>query len=117
MKILIIINERPGKDEKAYNAIRIAAQFQKDDSSNKIYIYLIADGVFCSQFNAGGVKGIFNVKEMLAGVIQNGGVVKMCTSCGEFRGLKDMKLIPETEWTNLKTLTDWILECDKVINY
>ena len=32
MQILIIINEKPAPDEKAYNALRIAAQFQKDDT-------------------------------------------------------------------------------------
>ena len=117
MKILFILNERPAPDEKAYNAIRIAAQFQKDSPDNRIFIYLIADGVFCALANAEGVKGILNVEEMLSGVIQKGGVVKMCTSCGESRGIKEKKLIAGAEWTNLKTLTDWISESDKVINY
>ena len=65
MKILFILNERPAADEKAYNAIRIAAQFQKDSPANQIFIYLIADGVFCALANAEGVKGILNVEEML----------------------------------------------------
>jgi uncharacterized protein involved in oxidation of intracellular sulfur len=117
MKILVIINEKPAADEKAYNAVRIAAQFQKDDPNNRIFIYLIADGVYCSLADAEGSKGIFNVEEMLTGVVKNGGVIKMCTSCGESRGLINHKLIAGAEWTNLKALTDWIAECDKVINY
>lgn len=117
MKILIVLNNRPAPDERAYNAIRIAAQFQKDSPHNKIFIYLIADGVYCSIANAETNTGALNVEEMLLGVIQNGGVVKMCTSCGESRGMKEAELVPGAEWTNLKTLTNWISECDKVINY
>ena len=117
VKILIIINEKPAACEKAYNAIRIAAQFQKDSPGNIIFIYLIADGVFCALANSEGPKGILNVEEMLTGVTQKGGVIKMCTSCGETRGLREKKLIEGAEWTNLKTLTDWIVESDKVINY
>jgi uncharacterized protein involved in oxidation of intracellular sulfur len=117
MKILIIINERPALNEKAYNAVRVAAQFQKDNSASSIFIYLIADGVFCALANAEGTKGILNVEEMLSGVVQKGGVIKMCTSCGESRGLMNKELIPGAEWTNLKALADWITECDKIINY
>ena len=117
MKITFIINERPANDEKAYHAVRIAAQFQKEDSSHKIFMYLIADGVFCAMANSKEPKGVLNVEEMLSGMIQKGGIVKMCTSCGESRGLINKKLISGTEWTNLKTLTDWITESDKVINY
>jgi uncharacterized protein involved in oxidation of intracellular sulfur len=117
MKTLIIINEKPEPSEKAYNAIRIAAQLQKDSAANKIFIYLIADGVFCAIANQKGEKEILNVEQMLTDVIQTGGVVKMCTSCGKSRNLMDTKLITGTEWTNLKTLTDWITECEKVINY
>lgn len=115
MKILIIINEKPGTDEKAYNAMRIAGQFQKDN--HQVFIYLIADGVFCALANVFGPQGILNVEEKAATFIQKGGVIKMCTSCGESRGLMDKKLVNGAEWTNLKTLTDWVIECDKVINY
>jgi uncharacterized protein involved in oxidation of intracellular sulfur len=114
MKILIILNEKPGPDEKAYNAMRIAAQFQKDD--HQVFIYLIADGVYCSIAHAEGPPGVLNVEEKAAAFIQNGGAIKMCTSCGESRGLMENKLVSGAAWTNLKTLTDWIVECDKVIN-
>jgi uncharacterized protein involved in oxidation of intracellular sulfur len=117
MKTLIIINEKPAPDEKAYNAIRIASQLQKDNPAHQIFIYLIADGVFCALADVSAPKGVLNVEEMLAGVIQKGGAVKMCTSCGESRQIIRSRLISGAEWTNLKTLTDWITESDKVISY
>jgi len=117
MKILIIINDKPGPDEKAYNAIRIAAQFQKDNAANQVRIYLLADGVHCALSRVEGPSGVLNVEQAVRGIIKNGAVLKMCTSCGESRGLRDTHLIEGVEWTNLKTLTDWVVESDKVINY
>ncbi len=117
MQILIIVNEKPANDEKAYNALRIAAQFQKDNGNNKIVMYLIADGVMCALTKVSGPAGVINIEQMMEGIIEKGGIVKMCTSCGESRGLKEKTLIKGIEWTNLKTLTDWIAESDKVLNY
>lgn len=117
MQLLIIVNEKPTADEKAYNALRIAAQFQKDDVKNKIVLYLIADGVMCALTKVPGPAGVLNVEHTLENIIEKGGIVKMCTSCGESRGLKEKKLITGVEWTNLKTLTDWIAQSDKVLNY
>ena len=115
MKILIVINEKPGTGERAYHALRIAGQLLKEGHS--VFVYLIADGVFCAMAKAPGPQGISNVSEKVAAFIRNGGVIKMCTSCGESRGLMDKERINGTEWTDLKTLTGWITGCDRIINY
>ncbi len=117
MKLLININEAPYESENVYNALRIAMQFQKDDEKAKIRIYLLADGVLCAIRNDKTPAGFYNIETMMGTIIQKGGVVKMCTSCGEARGMKDLKLIDGVEWTNLKTLTYWIADSDKVLNY
>jgi uncharacterized protein involved in oxidation of intracellular sulfur len=117
MKVLIIVNEKPALNEKAYNALRIAAQFQKDDPNTKINIYLLADGVMCALSKVEGSASPLNVEKMTAGIIEKGGIIKMCTSCGEARGLNEKELIGGVEWTNLKTLTDWITESDKLLTF
>ena len=117
MKILININEAPYGNESVYNALRIAMQFQKDYENVEIRIYLIADGVYAALSNDKTPPGFYNIEKMMENVIQKGGVVKMCTSCGEARGMKDLKLVSGAEWSNLKTLTDWIADSDKVLNY
>ena len=48
MKTLIIINEAPYGTEKAYNALRIANQFNKDYPEPEVVIFLMADGVNCA---------------------------------------------------------------------
>ncbi len=117
MKTLIILNGAPYGNENAYNALRIAMQLQKDYPDGQIWIYLIADGVFCSLANEKTPNGYYNIEKMVESIIQHGGIIKMCTSCGEARGIKETKLAEGVEWSNLKTLTDWIVQSDKVINY
>lgn len=117
MKVLIIINSAPYVNEHAYNALRIAMQFQKDFEGTEIRIYLIADGVFCAMPKEQTPNGFYNIERILESIIHKGGKVKMCTSCGEARGLKEVKLIEGVEWSNMKDLTFWIADSDKVINY
>lgn len=115
MKILSLLHDAPLANEKAYNAFRIARHLQKEGHS--VFVYLIADGVFCALRDQKTAAGAVNVEAMVQEIISGGGQVKMCTSCGNSRGISSSPLIPGAEWTNLKTLTDWMLECDKVISY
>jgi uncharacterized protein involved in oxidation of intracellular sulfur len=117
MKILFIINEAPSANEKIYHALRTAVQLQKDQENAEILIYLLADGALCSMANETMPAGINNISRMMIEVIEKRGLVKMCTSCGEARGLKEMKLIEGVEWASLKDLTGWIAESDKVLTY
>ena len=43
MKYLIIINEAPYGTEKAYNALRLAMQIQKDFPENEVRIFQMAE--------------------------------------------------------------------------
>lgn len=115
MKILSILHDAPLANEKAYNALRIARHLQKEGHS--VFIYLIADGVFCALRDQKTGPCAVNIESMVQEITSHGGEVKMCTSCGNSRGISSSPVIDGTEWTNLKTLTDWMLECDKVINY
>jgi len=115
MNILIIINDSPLANEKAYNALRTGIQFQKD--GHKLNIYLIADGVYCAVANTKVPAGAYHILSMVEEITKNDGEVKMCTSCGNARGLADIKMANGVEWTNLKTLTDWTIQSDKVLNF
>jgi uncharacterized protein involved in oxidation of intracellular sulfur len=117
MKVLFIINEAPSGNEKIYNALRTARQLQKDFEKCEIRIYLLADGVFCALPNEGKPANIYNISQMVKDCISAGGKIKMCTSCGESRGLREMKLLDSVEWGNLKDLTTWIADSDKILTY
>lgn len=62
MKTLIIINDAPYGTEKAYNALRIANQLNKDFHETEVVIFLLADGVNCAIPNQNTLNGYYNIE-------------------------------------------------------
>lgn len=116
-KILILINDAPYGTEKAYNALRLAIQIQKDYEGTELNVFLMADAVTCALPNQNTPNGYYNIERMLKAVIQKKGIVKLCGSCAEARGLKEMKLIDGAELSTMKELTRLTIECDRMITF
>ena len=117
MKILIIINDAPYGTEKAYNALRLAMNIQKEDTSVGVSIFLMADAVGCGLPNQNTPQGYYNIERMLKSVILKNGKVKACGTCLEARGLAAVPMIEGAEKSNMKELTELTLEADKVITF
>lgn len=117
MNYLIIINEAPYGNEKAYNALRIAMQLQKDFNDAKINIFLMADAVNCAIPNQNTPNGYYNIERMFKSVSLKGGEVKICGSCAEARGLKNVTFINGAKLSNMTELAQWISQADKILNY
>ncbi|MDP2722690.1 MAG: DsrE family protein [Bacteroidales bacterium] len=116
-KVLILINDAPYGTEKAYNGLRLAMQIQKDYEDTDLCIFLMADAVTCALPNKRTPNGYYNIERMLKAVIMKKGKVKLCGSCAEARGIKEMKLVDEAEMSTMKELTQWTIESDKVITF
>ena len=117
MKILIIINDAPYGTEKAYNALRLAMNLQKEKPDVKLTVFLMADAVGCGIPNQNTPQGYYNIERMLKSVILKNGKAKACGTCLDARGLADVKMIEGVERSNMKELTDLTLEADKVITF
>jgi len=117
MKTLIIINDAPYGTEKAYNALRLAMQIQKDCEFPVLNIFLMADAVTCALPNQNTPNGYYNIERMLRSVISNNGKVRICTSCAEARGIKDTMLIEGAELSTMKELVEWTLDSDRVLTF
>jgi uncharacterized protein involved in oxidation of intracellular sulfur len=115
MKVLFIINEAPYGTEKAYNALRLAMALQKDDVAGEVRVFLLADAVTAALPMQGTPPGYYNVERMLEAVIAKGGVVKLCGTCCEARGLKDLALVAGIEISTMAQLAAWTAESDKVL--
>jgi uncharacterized protein involved in oxidation of intracellular sulfur len=115
MKYLFIINDTPYGTEKAYNAFRLAMQIKKDFPENEIWIFLMADAATCALPNQNTPQGYYNIERMMKAVINKGGKVKICRSCAEARGIKDLQLIEGTELSNMSELANWTIQADKVL--
>jgi len=117
MTELIIIHDAPYGNEKAYNALRHAMTVQKEHSDVKVRIFLMADAVTCAIKSHITPNGYYNLERMIKSVLLNGGEVKLCGTCIDARGLKDITLLEGTERSNMSEFTNWTLDSDKVISF
>ena len=117
MKALIIINDAPYGTEKAYNALRLAIQIGKDYEGAEVMIFLMADAVGCAIPNQNTPNGYYNIERMLKAITGKNGKIKICTSCAEARGLKDIKFVEGAELSTMKELTQLVMESDKVVTF
>jgi uncharacterized protein involved in oxidation of intracellular sulfur len=117
MKVLIIINDAPYGTEKAYNALRLATQIQKDHEQAEVCVFLMADAVGCAIPNQNTPNGYYNIERMLKLVNSRNGKIKICTSCVEARGLKDIQFVNGAELSTMKELTQLTLESDRVVTF
>lgn len=117
MKILLIINDAPYGTEKAYNALRLAMNIQKESPDTEVALFLMADAVGCGLPNQTTPSGYYNIERMMKSVATRGAKIKACGTCMDARGLTDIKLIEGVERSNMKELTDLTLDSDKVITF
>jgi uncharacterized protein involved in oxidation of intracellular sulfur len=117
MKILLVINDAPYGNEKAYNAMRLAIMLQREHADVEVLIFLMGDGVFCGLPFNNVPHGYYNIETMLENVISKGAKVRMCRICSQARGIFDLELIEGVERSNMSEYAQWVVEADKVINY
>jgi uncharacterized protein involved in oxidation of intracellular sulfur len=117
MKILIIINDGTYGTEKAYNALRIANQLGKEHETEEVRIFLLADAVTCAISNQAVPNGYYSIERMLKISISKGAKVKLCGSCADARGLKNIPLIDGIEMSTMSELTNWVVDSDKVLTF
>ncbi|NJN25763.1 MAG: hypothetical protein HC819_07255 [Cyclobacteriaceae bacterium] len=116
-KILILINDAPYGTEKAYNALRLANQLGKDHENVEVRIFLMADAASCAVAGQTTPNGYYNIERMLKFTINKGAKVKICGSCTDARGLKNMPLVEGAEISTMAEFTDWVVDSDKVLTF
>ncbi|HAF27887.1 MAG: DsrE/DsrF/TusD sulfur relay family protein [Lutibacter sp.] len=117
MKILILINDAPYGTEKAYNALRLANQLGKEHDNVEVRIFLMADAVSCAIANQNTPNGYYNIERMFKYSINKGAKLKICGSCADARGLKNIQLIEGAEISTMAEFTSWVVDSDKVLTF
>lgn len=115
--ILIIINDAPYGTEKAYNALRLANQINKDFPNTVVRIFLLADAVGCAKKNQNTPTGYYNIERMLHFSMNKGTEVNICTSCLEARGLTLDQLMEGVKISSMAELAQWVVSSEKVVNF
>lgn len=117
MKIVFIINDAPYGTEKAYNALRLANQLLKDNPKGDVNIFLLADAVLCGMDDQKTPDGYYNLSRMIKMFLTMGGSMKACGTCMDSRGITELLLQSGVEKSNMKELSLWITQADKILTY
>lgn len=114
-KLLIVVNDPPYGTERAYNALRLAINALKKETSVELRMFLVGDGASCAKAGQQTPQGHYNVETMLKSIAKRGGHVGVCGTCMDARGLNDVDLAEGAERSTLDELTEWTLWADKVL--
>jgi uncharacterized protein involved in oxidation of intracellular sulfur len=117
MTVLIVINDAPYGNERAYNALRLAMALQKRDDRAAIRIFLMADAVGCAVAGQSTAQGYYNVERMLRSVLAKGGHVSVCGTCADSRGLTDAAWLDGVARGSMEQLAAWTMEAERVLNF
>jgi uncharacterized protein involved in oxidation of intracellular sulfur len=111
--ILIVLNDAPYGNERAYNGLRLAGALAGKEGV-QVRIFLMADAVGCAKAGQKVPEGFYNLQIMLGKVMRRGQVA-LCGSCMDARGLMEAELIEGAIRSTLAQLADWTVEADQVL--
>lgn len=111
---LYILNDAPYGSERAYNGLRLASALA-DKENQQIQVFLMADAVGCAKAGQKVPDGYYNIEVMLNKVLRKGGVVYLCGTYMDVRGLSEKDLIAGASRSTLNQLADWTAKADKVL--
>lgn len=110
---LCIINDAPYGNERAYNALRLAAAVAGKEGQ-QVRVFLMADAVACAKAGQKVPEGYYNIQLMMGKIVRKGEVM-LCGTCMDARGLRAEELMEGTRRGTLAQLADWTVEADKVL--
>jgi uncharacterized protein involved in oxidation of intracellular sulfur len=111
--MLFIINDAPYGNERAYNALRLAAAVAGKEGQ-QVRVFLMADAVACAKAGQKVPEGYYNIQLMLGKIIRKGEVL-LCGTCMDARGVSAGELMEGAMRGTLAQLADWTVEADKVL--
>jgi uncharacterized protein involved in oxidation of intracellular sulfur len=115
MKVLFIINDAPYGTERVYNALRLASTLVKKDPATQITVFLMADAVIAGKAQQKTPEGYYNIERMLKRVISSKGIVLLCGTCMDARGMSETELLEGAQRSTMDALANATVEADKVL--
>jgi uncharacterized protein involved in oxidation of intracellular sulfur len=114
MKYLLILNDPPYGTERSYNALRLARNLAAKEAT-EIRLFLLGDAAACAHGGQKVPQGYYNVADMLSGLVRRNGVVSVCGTCMDARGIRDEELVHGTARGSMDQLAEWSAWADKVL--
>lgn len=113
MKTLIILNDPPYGTERTYNGLRLASALAK--IGGEITLFMLGDSVVSAKRDQRTPEGFYNVEKMLKRVLAGGGVVLLCGTCMDARGIAAPEIMDGAQRSDMAALADATAAADKVL--
>ncbi|ABE45830.1 DsrE/DsrF/TusD sulfur relay family protein [Polaromonas sp. JS666] len=114
MNTLLILNDAPYGSERTYNGARLAGALARQPG-NEVRVFLIGDAVPTAHRLQKVPTGFYNLEVMLGSVVSHAGVIGVCGTCMDARGISVDDLIQGSHRSSLDELTQWTTWADKVL--
>ncbi len=114
MKTLLILNDALYGSERTYNGARLAGALAKQ-SDGEVRIFLVGDAVTAAHGKQKVPAGFYNLEVMLGSVVKHNGVIGVCGSCMDARGIATDDLIVGSHRSSMDELSQWTNWADKVL--
>jgi len=113
--VTIIINELLYKNDKAWNALRLAGELLNQEV--KVNIFLLEDGVDAGKENQD-VKGrAYNLEELTKKLLAKDVPFIACSTCLKVCGISREKLIDGIVEGHMNDLAEWVKKSEKVLTF
>ena len=114
MKTLLILNDAPYGSERTYNGARLAGSLAMQEG-DEVRVFLIGDAASAAHRLQKVPAGFYNLEVMLGSVVKHGGVIGVCGTCMDARGVGVDDLVAGSRRSSLDELTQWTTWADKVL--
>ena len=114
MKTLLILNEAPYGSERTYNGARLGGTLARQEG-NEVRVFLIGDAVSAAHAGQKVPAGFYNLEVMFGSVVNHSGVIGVCGTCMDARGIAAEDLMAGAHRSSLDELTQWTGWADKVL--
>jgi len=111
---LFILNDAPYGTERSYNGLRLAGTLAKRDEE-QVRVFLIGDAASCAKSGQKVPQGYYNLELMLGSLTRRDGVVGVCGTCMDARGIGEGELVEGSHRSTMEELTDWTQTADRVL--
>jgi uncharacterized protein involved in oxidation of intracellular sulfur len=86
MKTLRTLNDAPYGSERTYNGARLASALARQEA-NEVRLFLIGDATTAAHRQQKVPSGFYNLEVMLGSVVRHAGLIGVCGSCMDARGI------------------------------
>ena len=114
MKTLLILNDAPYGSERTYNGARLAGALARKEG-NEVKVFLIGDAAGAAHNKQKVPGGFYNLEVMLAALASHGGVIGVCATCMDARGISAEDLIAGAHRSSMDELIQSTAWADKVL--